>query len=506
MHRIPVFLQPLDWLVKIDLSDAYFHVPVAANHKRFLRLIFNDQLLQMTCPPMGLACAPKMFASLTNWVAQILREKGFRLLVYLDDFLLANQNPQTLAKQALEAVNLLENLGWQVNHSKSILTPRKVIEYLGICWDPHTNKKFLPEKKCSGLIEKIKLLLKRNSACLKEVQSIVGSLNFASFPVPRGRLYHRALLKFCQSLLYQPTHRRFPVPKEALLELSWWLNNISNSSMIHYPPICHYLVTDASLLAWGAQVDNMKLWGQWSQDEASLHSNQREMLAVLYALRDRCHYLANSSLMIQSDNKSVVAFLRNEGGTRSPALMNLCYKIFHLVDQYSIHFQIYYLPGKFNCEADRLSRLSATPEWHLLPTLTQKIFLKWGTPIVDLFASATAHVVPSYVSLDATDRQAQFHNAFSRTWHYHLAWLFPPPFLIPQVLAHLNTAVGIYLIVAPRWPKVFWRPDLKNRSIAPPFTIFALDQVLIDTVTGRPPPQVQEMTLEVWKCGGGRRA
>lgn len=505
MHRIPAFLQRSDWLVKIDLSNAYFHLPVAQSHKRFLRLIFNGQLLQMTCLPFGLACAPKMFASLTNWVAQILREKGFRILIYLDDFLLVNQDPQVLRKQTLETVHVLEQLGWQINYAKSTLTPQKVLEYLGIVWDPHSNMKYLPLRKCIGIKQKVKAVLRRELASLKEIQSVVGSINFASFPVPRGRLNHRALLKHCQNLLYLPSNRRYSVPREALIELTWWLNNVTNSSLIHYPPVSHYLVTDASMLAWGALIDNVKLWGQWPHGEANLHSNQREMLAVLHALEDRCRYLAHSSLMIQSDNKTVVSYLRNEGGTRSTALMNLCYRIFHLLDHHNIHLECHYLPGRYNCEADRLSRLSPTPEWHLLPIVTAKLFSKWGTPVVDLFASATAHVVPKYVSLDVTDPQAQFHDAFSQTWHFQLAWVFPPPFLIPRVLSHLNTATGMYLFVVPRWLKVFWRPDLRNRALAPPFTIFALDRVLIDTITGQPPPQVQDMTLEVWKCGGGRR-
>lgn len=504
MHRIPSFLQQYDWLIKIDLSNAYFHVPIAEAHRRFLRLIFKDQVLQMSCLPFGIACAPKIFASLTNWVAQIMRGRGYRVVVYLDDFCIVSQNPVLLQKQGREAVQLLQQLGWLVNYEKSILIPQKVIEFLGIGWDPHTNSKFLPAQKCKVTRQKIGKLLVQRKANLKQIQSIVGSLNFASFPVTRGRLNHRALLKHCQSLLYYPK-QQFPIPQEALVELCWWQENISNKSLIHFPPVSHYLVTDASELAWGAQVDNMKVWGRWHQNQSALHSNQRELLAVFYALKDHCLFLTNSSLLIQSDNKTVVAFLRNEGGTKSPSLMSVCYKIFQILDLYNIHIEVHYLPGRFNPEADHLSRLSPLPEWHLLPQITRRIFHKWGTPQIDLFASATAHVVPTYASLDVTDPLAHLHDSFSQIWSYKLAWLFPPPYLIPRVLAHLNTATGTFILVAPRWPKVFWRPDLRNRALAAPFTIHNLAEVLIDTVTGRPPPQVRDMTLEVWICGGGLR-
>lgn len=132
------------------------------------------------------------------------------------------------------------------------------------------------------------------------------------------------------------------------------------------------------------------------------------------------------------------------------------------------HILPFFIPGKLNTSADCLSRHLSPPDWHLSSSVTQKVFMRWGTPQIDLFATNLSKVVNSYVTRDAHDHLATFRDAFSRPWMFKLAWVFPPPPLLPQVLHHLNSALGKFIVVAPRWEKVFWRADLKSRACAPP--------------------------------------
>lgn len=500
---LPEFLQPRDWMVKLDISSAYFHLACARAHRPFLRISYQLQLYEMTCLPFGLASAPYLFSSVTCWVAETLRAKGCRVLVYLDDFLLVNQDQSKLCQQAAEAVRHLEDLGWQVNYEKSILTPTQDLEYLGIRWQTAKNLMSLPITRQEKLDKSISQVLQRSRICLRDLQCLLGQLNFANFVIPRGRLHCRRMQMFLRNFDKESPRKKLPVPGVVAREMMWWRGATHHSSPIHNKPATHFLVTDASDLGWGAQLDGETMSGVWSNHQKRWHCNKKEMFAVVAAIQRNVKRLQNAHILIQSDNRTLIAYIRKEGGTKSIALLALTAKLLNILDRHKIIVSAYYLPGRYNIIADRLSRKKPPAEWHLLPQATQKVFRKWGRPQIDLFATWESAVVENYVSIDCKDQSASYIDAFSRPWKYQLAWVFPPPSLIPRVLAHLNNAQGIYLVVAPEWPRAFWLPDLKARALEHPFEIMNLRESLIDIITMEPPPQVQTLTLNVWKIGGG---
>ncbi|KAL0809316.1 hypothetical protein ABMA28_011526 [Loxostege sticticalis] len=345
-----------------------------------------------------------------------------------------------------------------------------------------------------------------NLTCtLKQAQSLLGLLNFANLTVPGGRLHCRRMQLFLREFQEGRVRERRALPQTVHQDLSWWLRAVENSSKpLRRKEVTHFLTTDAADAGWGAQLNGMFLSGKWTSLQERWHSNVKEMYAVYGAILDQQNALRGAHILIQSDNRTLVAYIRNEGGTRSLALLNLTTRLLNLTEQLELTLSACYLPGNLNGIADRLSRGRAVPEWHLLPQATEAIFSRWGVPDVDLFASRVTAVVPNYVSLDSTDGCAIFCDAFSRTWDYQLGWVFPPPNLIPQVLAHLNRSKGTFIIIAPQWPQCFWCPDLRARALETPLPIEDLRRTLIDQTTGRCPPQVDKLSLLAWKVGGGQ--
>lgn len=81
----------------------------------------------------------------------VLRRKGHRGLVWVDDFLLCFESREAAEKGMKEVVELLERLGFVVGQ-KSILTPTQRLEFLGLIIDSRVMKMFVPDGKV-GIVE-----------------------------------------------------------------------------------------------------------------------------------------------------------------------------------------------------------------------------------------------------------------------------------------------------------------------------------------------------------------
>ena len=73
------------YMASVDLRQAYYMIPMAAEHRKFLKFHWNNELLQFTALPNGLACAPRQFTKLMKPVFAKFPQEGHSCLGYIDD-------------------------------------------------------------------------------------------------------------------------------------------------------------------------------------------------------------------------------------------------------------------------------------------------------------------------------------------------------------------------------------------------------------------------------------
>jgi hypothetical protein len=176
------------------------------------------------------------------------------------------------------------------------------------------------------------------------------------------------------------THRVSLLDPELRLAVSWWTDpdHLLPGRSLTQSCLPRLVVsTDASLHGWGAYCPQvgLQLQGVWFPQESLYHINVLELLAVPLALSGMVLTIRDSSVFVQTDNTTVVAYINHDGGTRSPTLNRFTRALMWcLVIRVSI--QAVHIPGADTVVPDRLSRPLHGP----LAPVRDSCFCQWNGP------------------------------------------------------------------------------------------------------------------------------
>ena len=119
-------LQPQEWITKIDLKDAYHHIPVHINIRKYFRFVIAGKPYQFRVLPFGLSTAPPEFTKTSAPVVQLLRSQGIQVHAYLDGWIIRADSPDQSRQHTQKTISLLQSLGWTIN-------------WKSLCWSPHAS-------------------------------------------------------------------------------------------------------------------------------------------------------------------------------------------------------------------------------------------------------------------------------------------------------------------------------------------------------------------------------
>ena len=196
MEHLPSILPLISqgaWMTSIDLTDAYFSLPIAKNSRKYLRFQWRDRLLEFQCLCFGLSLAPYYFTKVMKPVFSQLHKEGICCTFYLDDSLYLSRSYNEAKAHTQRAITLLESLGFTVNREKSNLEPTVEITHLGFKINSVSQIISLPDEKVEKILISCNELLTANRITIRQVAQNIGLMVSSFMAVKQGQLHYRSL-------------------------------------------------------------------------------------------------------------------------------------------------------------------------------------------------------------------------------------------------------------------------------------------------------------------------
>ncbi|XP_063301331.1 uncharacterized protein LOC134609442, partial [Pelobates fuscus] len=177
------------WLSKTDITNAFKLLPMHPSLWHLHGIKWRDLYYFSTRLTFGSRSSPKLFDIFAESLCWLLLNitRCHSVIHYLDDFLLIE--PGSTSPTSIKSTTaLFATLGVPLSPAKTI-GPTTKLTFLGIELDSINLKASLPHDKLTRLRGEIDLFLRNDVCTRKELQSLLGSLNFAMRIIPQGRSF-----------------------------------------------------------------------------------------------------------------------------------------------------------------------------------------------------------------------------------------------------------------------------------------------------------------------------
>ena len=367
-------------LAKSDIKSAFDLLIVKPGDFDLLGFKLEDQYYFSKTLPMGGKISCALFEKFAKFIEYCVRDlaKSDYVIHYLDDFLFAGK-PDTLEcnERLNEFRQICDDLGVPIANEKTE-GPSTVLQYLGLIIDTKNLLVRIPLEKIKDLTLQIEHLLAVKKATLRELQSLIGSLNFACRAIRQGRPFIRRLINAISNL--KRPHYLIRINKGMRLDLKVWLdffkqhNGISvfyNKLWVSNADI--QLFSDSSGSkgnGFGLYFNGKWAYARWPDEWFSGDILQDitflEFFPIVVALLIWGPILRNKKIIFRSDNLSVVHII-NSLTSKSERVMRLVRKFTFLTLGCNVLFKSEHVSGKNNILTDKLSRMKVEQFLQLAP-------------------------------------------------------------------------------------------------------------------------------------------
>ena len=346
-------------LAKIDLHQAYRIIPVHPDDHTLLGIKWNQDTFVDTALPFGLRSAPKIFSAFADALAWVMQSRGIKWqLHYLDDILFLGPPGSSVCATALQqALDTCSYLGVPVATHKSE-GPTTRLTFLGIQIDTEEMSLSLAQDKLARIHALVLAWRGHRTATKRDMQSLIGHLSHAAFVVLPGRTFLRRMISLMK--VARLPHHHVRLTTEFRSDLQWWASFLpgwNGRAILPQTDPTHAVTSDASgRWGCGAVSDAGEYFQvQWPESWAQVNIAVKEMVPVVIAVAIWGQKWSKCTVMVRSDNMSVVYAL-SSGTAKDPQLMHLLRCLHFFSARYQTAIRATHVAGILNTAADALSR------------------------------------------------------------------------------------------------------------------------------------------------------
>ena len=370
------------FMAKTDLKSAFRLIPIHPDDWNLLGILWKSQYYVDMYLPFGLRSAPLIFNQLSDGLEWILKNSyGLQRVIHiLDDFFIAERSRLACLTSFSTLLRVFMSLRAPVVASKTI-GPSQEIEFMGIVLDSIRMEARLPQDKLSRTYALLNSFKKRRSVRLVELQSLIGTLQFACKVVVPGRTFLQRAINLTKGVPSRFHHIR--LNEEFFRDLDMWTVFLSKwngrslfleSSATPTPDL--ELYTDAAgSVGFGGYFQGKWFQGHWPPHmllnrERGISIDWQELFPIVVACAIWHPLFKGKRLQFWCDNESVVAII-NSGHSKAPLIMELVRKLVLLSMEHNFLVRARHVPGVSNEIADALSRFQMQRFWALAPDADQ---------------------------------------------------------------------------------------------------------------------------------------
>lgn len=362
-HALPTVQEAINIILRLDFNLTLGSIDIERAYRNFVLepldwllacICYRDQFYVDTAMPFGSRISSLYMQRMALFIQRAAAVEGVATIIYLDDVLVICNRDRDADASFKVVRDIIRELGLPIAWKK-VITPTRIIKFLGIIIDLDVREVRMPVEKIHAFMALAKETSNKKYVSRRTLQSIAGHINHLTKCVPASRIFMNRVLDTLRGMNHGPAK----VTDQLKKDLSWFVNFLeeyNGKSMIVSRTPSIFIEADSCLSGGGGVMGRSCYAYRYPEQLASsMHISQLEALNCVIAARTFLWNMTDVSVQITCDNEGAIATL-SSGRGRDPIITAVARAFWFFAAKRNIHFNFNHAPGHTMLVADALSR------------------------------------------------------------------------------------------------------------------------------------------------------